>query len=78
MTSIIWFGFAVPSKTPQAIVEHMSSDLARASAEPAQKQVLDKTGWEMMLFGPGPFKELIQRERALLAKVVAEIGIKPE
>jgi tripartite-type tricarboxylate transporter receptor subunit TctC len=76
--SIIWFGFAVPIKTPQAIVERIATDLARASAEPAQKQTLEKTGWELTLIGPAAFGELVKRERAVIGKVVAEIGLKPE
>jgi len=76
--SIIWFGFALPIKTPQAIVERIAADLARASSEPAQKQVLEKTGWELSLIGPAAFGELVRRERAVIGKVVAEIGLKPE
>ena len=76
--SIIWFGFALPAKTPQSIVERIAGDLARASNEPAQKQALEKTGWELMLTGPAAFNDLVRRERALIGKVVAEIGLKPE
>lgn len=76
--SIIWFGFALPIKTPQAIVDRIANDLARASNEPAQQQILEKTGWELMLTGPAAFGELVKRERAVIGKVVAEIGLKPE
>jgi tripartite-type tricarboxylate transporter receptor subunit TctC len=76
--SIIWFGFALPARTPQAVIERISADLARASSEPTQKKVLEQTGWDLMLTGPEAFAELIRRERALIGKVVAEIGLKPE
>lgn len=68
----------LPVKTPQAIVERIAADLARASNEPTQKQVLEKTGWELNLIGLAAFGELVRRERAVIGKVVAEIGLKPE
>ena len=76
--SLIWFGFALPAKTPQALVERIAADFARAGNEPEQKKVLDSTGWDLMLTGPDAFGELIRRERALIGKVVQEVGIKPE
>lgn len=76
--SIIWFGFALPIKTPQAIVERIAADLVRASSEPTQKQLLEKTGWELSLIGPAAFGDLVRRERAVIGKVVAEVGLKPE
>lgn len=76
--SIIWFGFALPIKTPQAIVEKFAVDLRRASDEPAQKKILDAINWDMMLSGPREFGELWRVERALVGRVVQEVGIKPE
>jgi tripartite-type tricarboxylate transporter receptor subunit TctC len=76
--SIIWFGFALPAKTPQPLIDRIAADLARASVEQSQKKVLEQTGWEPMLLGPEPFAELIRRERALIGKIVLEIGLKPE
>ena len=46
--------------------------------DPAQKQALEKTGWELMLTGPAAFNDLVRRERALIGRVVAEIGLKAE
>ena len=76
--SIIWFGFALPAKTPAALVERIAADLGRASNEPAQKQLLEKSGWELMLTGPAAFGELVKREREVIGRVVADIGLKPE
>ncbi|MFM9972034.1 MAG: Bug family tripartite tricarboxylate transporter substrate binding protein [Burkholderiales bacterium] len=76
--SIIWFGFALPIKTPQAIVDRIATDLTRASNEPTQKQILEKTGWELMLTGPTAFGDLVKRERAVIGNVVAEIGLRPD
>jgi tripartite-type tricarboxylate transporter receptor subunit TctC len=76
--SIIWFGFALPSKTPAAIVDKFAADLAKASEEPAMKKALDAVNWDLMLSGPKEFGELWRRERALVGRVVQELGLKPE
>lgn len=76
--SIIWFGFALPIKTPQAIIDKFAADLLRASAEPAQKKILDSVAWDLMLSGPREFGELWRVERALVGRVIQEIGLKPE
>jgi tripartite-type tricarboxylate transporter receptor subunit TctC len=76
--SIIWFGFAVSAKTPKTLIDKIAADLAHAGNEPNQKKALEQTGWELMLTGPEAFGEMIRRERALIGKIVAEIGLKPE
>lgn len=42
------------------------------------KKALEQTGWDLTLSGPVPFADMIRRERALIGKIVAEIGLKPE
>ena len=42
------------------------------------KKVLDQTGWDQMLTGPKEFADLWKRERALIGRIVQEIGLKPE
>lgn len=76
--SIIWFGYAVPIKTPYALVERLAEDFRRASDEPPVKKVLDALAWDLILSGPKDFGEMWRRERTLIGKVVREVGIKPE
>lgn len=76
--SIIWFGYAAPVQTPGALVEKIAEDMRRASDEPGVRKVLEALNWELMLYGPREFGELWRRERALIGRVVQEVGIKPE
>jgi tripartite-type tricarboxylate transporter receptor subunit TctC len=76
--SIIWFGFALPIRTPPAVVERYAADLRKASDEPPVKKVIDQLGWDMMLSGPKEFAELWKRERAMIGRIVQDMGFKPE
>jgi len=66
-----------PAPSP-SLIDRIAADLAHASNEPGQKKALEQTGWDLMLSGPAPFADMIRRERALIGKIVAEIGLKPE
>jgi tripartite-type tricarboxylate transporter receptor subunit TctC len=58
----IWVGLLAPAKTPQPIIDKLSSEMTKALEDPAIKEKLAKTGLEPMITSPADFSARIARE----------------
>jgi len=73
-----WFCLLVPAKTPPAIVERLSRDLAHIVREPAVRAKLVEQGAEPVGGTPDELAAFIRAEQAKWGAVVREAGIKPD
>jgi tripartite-type tricarboxylate transporter receptor subunit TctC len=73
-----WFGTAVPSKTPPAIVAKLSQEIARVLRLPDVRERLLSQGMEPTSSTPEEFSGYIRSEMAKWAKVVKASGAKPD
>ena len=76
--AVNWFGVAVHSKTPPAVVAKLSQDIARAVRAPDVAERLLSQGMEPTTSTPEEFAGYIRSETAKWAKVVKAAGVKPE
>lgn len=74
----VWFGLVVPAKTPPAVVALLNQKVAQIVAEPAFRKRLNELGGVAPATGntTEAFAEVIQRELAVLPKVVKDLGLK--
>ncbi|MGZ5153420.1 MAG: tripartite tricarboxylate transporter substrate-binding protein, partial [Burkholderiales bacterium] len=72
----IWYGYFAPARTPAAIVNKVSADIARALAEPDVVQQLQ--GSEPAPTTPQELARYIREDTARWAKVVKERNLKVE
>jgi tripartite-type tricarboxylate transporter receptor subunit TctC len=70
-----WFGIAVPTGTPQPIVERISKALEAALATAEVREKLDVAGCEAQSAPMAEFSEIIKSDIARWAKVVKDAGI---
>jgi tripartite-type tricarboxylate transporter receptor subunit TctC len=71
----IWYGLLVPAKTPPAIVQKMSQDLARVLAEPDVQAALRSRGVEAAYLNPQQLGELMRRDVARWREVATRIKL---
>jgi len=75
---VTWNGFLAPAATPQAIVEQLAKEVARAVREPVTAQRLEGIGVDPVGNTPAEFTEFIRRDAPLWREAVNAAGIKPE
>jgi tripartite-type tricarboxylate transporter receptor subunit TctC len=68
--------FHVPQGTPRAIVELLSSETIKALSEPAVRERLAAAGLEPGGTTPDQLGAMIRNDRARMAKIIREAGIK--
>ena len=73
-----WFGFVAPAKTPDAIVEKLSKDIAEIIAEPEPKKRLEALGMEIDPQNAHQFNTYLAGESARWSKVIKQAGIEPQ
>lgn len=73
-----WSGVWVPAKTPDGIVNKMSSEIASAVYSPAVRERISKMGVEPLKLLPDEFARFIRREIDEAAEIVKSAGIKAE
>ena len=71
-----WAGFLAPSGTPAPVIDKVNTDLKKVLGLPEVREKLAVLGFEISPGTSAEFGELIRRERAKLAKVVKEAGIR--
>lgn len=71
-----WLGYAMPPKTPGAIVARMNAEIRRALALADVQSKLADGGNVAMPSTPGEFRALVAREIKTWSRVIAAAGIK--
>jgi len=74
----IWFGLFLPAKTPREIVDKLHRETLKALQEPRTRERLATLGVDPMVMTPNEFDAHVQKEIAVNAALVKEIGLKPE
>ncbi|MCC7325455.1 MAG: tripartite tricarboxylate transporter substrate binding protein [Burkholderiales bacterium] len=74
-----WIGIAAPAGTPKAIVDRIHQAMVKALAMPDVKEAFAKQGMvPAPSASPEAFAEQIKSEKARIAELVKNAGIKPE
>jgi tripartite-type tricarboxylate transporter receptor subunit TctC len=76
--SVQWFGMLVPAGTPRPIVDRLNQDIGRALRAPDMKERLAGLGLEVDVGTPEQFAAHIKSETEKWAKVIKNMGIKPQ
>lgn len=67
-----WFGVFAPKGTPQAIVDKLSADIAKALTDPRVAQRLHALGGTPMQLSPDQLRELVRSENQKWRKVITD------
>jgi tripartite-type tricarboxylate transporter receptor subunit TctC len=70
-----WQGLVVPARTPDAVVQRLTADLARALADDTVRGRLRATGIEPLEGGPDQFQALLAAEREVWVPLIRDLGI---
>jgi len=73
-----WFGVFVPAKTPNAIIQRLYEEIAKALNDPAVRKKLTALGVQPMPMTPIQFDEYVRKELEQNAILVKAAGIKAE
>ena len=73
-----WMGVFVPAKTPAAVVRKLETELLAAAQDSEVKDRLMKVGLEPSAAGASEFSSLVKRDIANWAKIVRDVGVKPQ
>ena len=71
-----WVGMAVPVKTPEAIVQRLARETARAFEDPAVRQRILDMGFMPVASTPDQFKTLYENDLPVWAELVKVSGAK--
>ena len=73
-----WYGILAPSKTPRAIINKMSAEVARILKLPDVADKILNTGAVPKSSTPQEFDKLVREEIVMRGKVFKAAGVKPE
>ena len=73
-----WVGLSAPRGTPQAIVDKVQQEVARAFNAPELKPKLEAAGFVVVASKPADYQAYVKAESARWAKVIKAAGIKPD
>jgi tripartite-type tricarboxylate transporter receptor subunit TctC len=76
--STLWYGVWAPAGTPDAVVDKISKEIARALAAPDVRERLAKLSAETMSMTPAEFARFVRSEAESVARIVRAAGIKPQ
>ena len=74
----MWYGFFLPKGTPPEIVERLNREVAAILATPEAKTAFEAQGLIPDTSTSSVLAEIVARDRARWADVVAKRGIAPE
>ncbi len=74
----VWFGLLAPAKTPREIVLKLNAEVNKALADPAIKAQFEKLNLVPRGGTPEEFAKIIDEEFARFAKLIRDVGIKPD
>ncbi len=67
-----WFGFMVPAGTPQAIIDRIYQDTAKALQTPETRSRFEQLGMVPVGNNPAEFTRAIKEESGRWAKIIRE------
>ena len=70
-----WQGFVAPAKTPRPVINRLNAEFVKVTADPAIRQKLSESGFELQTSTPEQFADYIKAEIAKWAKVIRESNI---
>ncbi|MCE2947659.1 MAG: Bug family tripartite tricarboxylate transporter substrate binding protein [bacterium] len=73
-----WIGISVPAKTPQAVVERLAREFARALEAPDVRERLATLGVEIASVSGEPFAKMVREDQARWSRLIKSAGIKVE
>src|SRR6185436_4803038 len=73
-----WHGILVPAKTPQPVIARLHADLVKVLNMPEVRERLTAQGLNVVASTPREFAAHIKAETAKYARVIKQVGIKPE
>jgi tripartite-type tricarboxylate transporter receptor subunit TctC len=73
----IWFGVAVPAKTPPDIVARLSKEIAEIAAQPDVQERIRKVGLAPSYAGPEQFRAQVREDHERFGKIIRDAGIVP-
>ena len=76
--AIGWFGLMAPAGTPAAIVEQVSTEVAKAMAMPAIRKLTLEQGATPVANTPAQFDRFVRDEVAKWTRIIQQAGIKLE
>lgn len=75
---IVWHCVLVPSKTPKPVVDKLSKELIRIIKQPDIQERFNSQGLDAVGSTPEELAALIKKEVVMFAKLVKQIGLKPQ
>jgi len=76
--NITWHSVVVPAKTPKPIVAKLSKELMRIIKQPEVRERFATVGLDAVGSTPEELAALIKNESTMYAKLVKQIGLKPQ
>lgn len=76
--NITWHSVVVPAKTPKPIVAKLSKELMRIIRQPDVQERFASVGLDAVGSTPEELAALIKKETVMYAKLVKQIGLKPQ
>lgn len=76
--NITWHSVMVPAKTPKPIVAKLSKELIRIIKQPESQERFNAVGLDAVGSTPEELAALIKKEVVMYAKLVKQIGLKPQ
>ena len=76
--NITWHSVVVPAKTPKPIVAKLSKELMRIIKHPEMQERFNQQGLDAVGSTPEELSALIKKETVEYAKLVKQIGLKPQ
>jgi len=73
--STLWWGVAVPVKTPAVIVKKLHAEIVKAMQSPEARELLAKQGTTAHAESPAEFTAFIKAERERIARVGRQVGL---
>jgi tripartite-type tricarboxylate transporter receptor subunit TctC len=70
-----WQGFVAPAGTPRDVVMKLNTEFAKVMSDPALKQRLSESGFELQTSSPEEFAAYMKSEIAKWEKVIRESNI---
>jgi tripartite-type tricarboxylate transporter receptor subunit TctC len=74
--AVPWFGFLVPTGTPQLVIDKVHQETVKVLAMPDVRKKLEEAGLDVIGSSPAEFAEVIRTEIPYWAKIIREIGLK--